>query len=416
MDVVAPNLVAAVNEGRQWDRLMAMARLGAIAGDGVNRACLTPLDREARRILIGWGEALGLTASVDQLGNLFLRHEGREPGLAPVLTGSHMDSQPKGGRFDGIYGVIAGLEAVQALREAGVSTRRSIEVVAWTNEEGGRFAPGCMGSMAYAGFRPPQTWDAIEDTQGVRFGDALAAHMAAEADIARRALGGAPHAYVEAHIEQGPMLETRGLDIGVVTGIQGSRWFSVEIHGRSDHAGTTPVSMRQDAMQDALRAITALNGLMRDPTDVLRFTVARMEVFPNSSNSVADLVRFSIDFRHPDRAVVLARGNAIEGVIQAALTTCTAQVHERFHAMPTDFQPLVPDAVERAAQAQGLGSLRMPSGAFHDAQFMVPLCPTGMIFVPCRDGVSHNPAEYSAPDQLAAGTRVLAQVLAELAA
>ena len=416
MDVVAPNLVAAVNEGRQWDRLMAMARLGAIAGDGVNRACLTPLDREARRILIGWGEALGLTASVDQLGNLFLRHEGREPGLAPVLTGSHMDSQPKGGRFDGIYGVIAGLEAVQALREAGVSTRRSIEVVAWTNEEGGRFAPGCMGSMAYAGFRPPQTWDAIEDTQGVRFGDALAAHMAAEADIARRALGGAPHAYVEAHIEQGPMLETRGLDIGVVTGIQGSRWFSVEIHGRSDHAGTTPVSMRQDAMQDALRAITALNGLMRDPTDVLRFTVARMEVFPNSSNSVADLVRFSIDFRHPDRAVVLARGNAIEGVIQAALTTCTAEVHERFHAMPTDFQPLVPDAVERAAQAQGLGSLRMPSGAFHDAQFMVPLCPTGMIFVPCRDGVSHNPAEYSAPDQLAAGTRVLAQVLAELAA
>ena len=416
MDVVAPNLVAAVNEGRQWDRLMAMARLGAIAGDGVNRACLTPLDREARRILIGWGEALGLTASVDQLGNLFLRHEGREPGLAPVLTGSHMDSQPKGGRFDGIYGVIAGLEAVQALREAGVSTRRSIEVVAWTNEEGGRFAPGCMGSMAYAGFRPPQTWDAIEDTQGVRFGDALAAHMAAEADIARRALGGAPHAYVEAHIEQGPMLETRGLDIGVVTGIQGSRWFSVEIHGRSDHAGTTPVSMRQDAMQDALRAITALNGLMRDPTDVLRFTVARMEVYPNSSNSVADLVRFSIDFRHPDRAVVLARGNAIEGVIQAALTTCTAQVHERFHAMPTDFQPLVPDAVERAAQAQGLGSLRMPSGAFHDAQFMVPLCPTGMIFVPCRDGVSHNPAEYSAPDQLAAGTRVLAQVLAELAA
>lgn len=416
MDVVAPNLVAAVSETRQWDRLMEMAKLGAIAGDGVNRACLTPLDREARRIFIGWGVALGLTASVDQLGNLFLRHEGREPGLAPVLTGSHMDSQPKGGRFDGIYGVIAGLEAVQALREAGIATRRPIEVVAWTNEEGGRFAPGCMGSMAYAGFRPPETWDATLDTQGVRFGDALAAHLALETDIARRALGGVPHAYVEAHIEQGPVLEGRDLDIGIVTGIQGSRWFNVEIHGRSDHAGTTPVSMRRDAMQDAIRAITALNGLMRDPTDVLRFTVARMEVFPNSSNSVADLVRFSIDFRHPDRAVVLARGNAIEGVIQSALTTCTAVVEERFHAMPTEFQPLVPDAVERAARAQGLGALRMPSGAFHDAQFMVPLCPTGMIFVPCRDGVSHNPAEYSAPDQLAAGTRVLAQVLAELAA
>jgi len=418
-DMVAPNLVAAVSETRQWERLMEMARLGAIPGDGVNRACLTPLDRRARRIFIAWGEALGLTASVDRLGNLFLRHEGSEPGLAPVLTGSHMDSQPKGGRFDGIYGVIAGLEAVQALREAGITTRRPIEVVAWTNEEGGRFAPGCMGSMAYAGFAPPDTWDAIEDTQGIRWADALAEHMASEADIARRPLGVveglAPHAYIEAHIEQGPILEGRDLDIGIVTGIQGSRWFSVEIHGRSDHAGTTPVSMRQDAMQDAIRAITALNALMRDPADVLRFTVARMEVFPNSSNSVADLVRFSIDFRHPDRAVVLARGNAIEGVIQSALLHCTAVVHERFTAMPTSFGPLVVDAVERAARAQGLASLRMPSGAFHDAQFMVPLCPTGMIFVPCRDGVSHNPAEYSAPDQLAAGTRVLAQVLAELA-
>ena len=416
MDGVAPNLVAAVDEARQWDRLMEMAKLGAIPGDGVNRACLTPLDRQARRVLIGWGEALGLTASVDQLGNLFLRHEGAEPALAPVLTGSHMDSQPKGGRFDGIYGVIAGLEAVQALREAGVRTRRSIEVVAWTNEEGGRFAPGCMGSMAYAGFRPPGTWDAIEDTQGVRFGDALAEHLATETDIARRPLGGKPHAYIEAHIEQGPVLEAGELDIGVVTGIQGSRWFTVEIHGRSDHAGTTPVGQRRDAMQDAVRAITALNGLMRDPSDVLRFTVARMEVFPNASNSVADLVRFTIDFRHPDNTVLQARGNAIEGVIQAALLNCSCVLHERFHAAPTEFQPLVPGAVEQAARAQGLGFLRMPSGAFHDAQFMVPLCPSGMIFVPCRHGVSHNPAEYSSAGQLAAGTRVLAQVLAELSA
>lgn len=420
MDVVAPNLVAAVQEGRQWDRLMAMARLGAIPGDGVNRACLTPLDREARRVLIGWGEAIGLTASVDPLGNLFLRHEGAEPGLAPVLTGSHMDSQPKGGRFDGIYGVIAGLEAVQALREAGVSTRRPIEVVAWTNEEGGRFAPGCMGSMAYAGFAPANTWDDIRDNAGIRWADALAEHRAAEADLAQRGLGvvegQAPHAYVEAHIEQGPVLEGRDLDIGVVTGIQGSRWFSVEIHGRSDHAGTTPVGQRRDAMQDFVRVMGALNALMRDPTDVLRFTVARMEVFPNASNSVADLVRFSIDFRHPDNAVLQARGNAIEGVIQSALTTCTAAVFERFHATPAAFDEVVVGAVERAARAQGLGWLRMPSGAFHDAQFMIPLCPTGMIFVPCRGGVSHNPAEYSAPDQLAAGTRVLAQVLAELAA
>lgn len=416
---IAPNAVAAVSEARQWDRLMQMARLGAFRGqdgaEGVNRACLTPLDREARRLLIGWGAAIGLAPAVDALGNLFLRAEGTEPGLAPVLAGSHMDSQPAGGRFDGIWGVVAALEAVQALREAGVATRRPIEVVAWTNEEGGRFAPGCMGSMAYAGHSAPDTWDAVTDSQGVTFGDALREHLAAEADLPRRALGGAPHAYVEAHIEQGPQLEAAGLDIGIVTGIQGSRWFLVELLGASAHAGTAPVSMRRDAVQDMVRAITALNALMADPADVVRFTVAKIEVEPNSSNSVAERVRFTIDFRHPEAAVLLGRGDAIEATIRDAVKHCAVTVTERFHALPVEFHPAVTGAVERAAAAQGLGAVRMPSGAFHDAQFMVPLCPSGMIFIPSLRGVSHNPAEYSSPKQLAKGTRVLAQVLAELA-
>jgi len=422
-DTVAPNLVAAVSEPRLWQRLMEMAAIGgftdAEGNEGVNRACLTDLDRQARRLLISWAEAIGLTASIDALGNLFLRHEGGDPTLAPVVTGSHMDSQPAGGRFDGIWGVLAAFEAVQALREAGVATRRPIEVVAWTNEEGGRYAPGCMGSMAYAGYAPPSAWDDVSDKAGIRFGDALAGHLALEADIARRPLGvvdgEAPFAYVEAHIEQGPRLEAEGLDIGVVTGIQGSRWFLVEINGKSDHAGTTPLGLRKDAVQDMLRAITALNALMHDPTDVLRFTVAHIEVEPNTSNSVAGVARFTIDFRHPNNAVLQARGNAIEGVIQSALKSCTAKVTERFHARPSEFAPLVPDAVEAAARAQGLRALRLPSGAFHDAQFIHPLCPTGMIFVPCRAGVSHHPAEYAEPSALAAGTRVLAQVLADLA-
>jgi beta-ureidopropionase / N-carbamoyl-L-amino-acid hydrolase len=417
---VAPNAVAAVSEARQWDRLMQLAQLGAITGadgsPGVNRQALTPLDRQARRLLIGWGEAIGLTASVDALGNLFLRHAGTEPGAAPVLSGSHMDSQPAGGRFDGIWGVVCALEAVQALREAGIATRRPIEVVAWTNEEGSRFAPGCMGSMAYAGFRPPETWDAVEDGEGIRFGDALRALLDSEADLPRRPLGGMPpHAYVEAHIEQGPVLEAEGTDIGIVTGIQGSRWFLVELTGESAHAGTAPVSTRRDAVQDMVRAITALNALMADPTDVLRFTVARIEVAPNSSNSVAETVRFTIDFRHPDAAVLTGRGDAIEATIRAAVKNCGVAVTERFHALPVAFAPEVTGALERAAAAQGLSAKRMPSGAFHDAQFMVPLCPSGMIFVPSRRGISHNPAEYSSAEQLAKGTRVLAQVLAELA-
>jgi beta-ureidopropionase / N-carbamoyl-L-amino-acid hydrolase len=407
---------AAVDEQRQWDRLMAMAKIGAIPDNGVNRACLTELDRAARRLLIGWAKEIGAAVSVDAAANLWLRREGSDPNAAPVVTGSHMDTQPNGGRFDGIYGVIAGLEAITALHDAGTKTRRPIEVVAWTNEEGGRFAPGCMGSMSWSGFRRIDDFADVADPDGTRFADALSAHLAAEADLPRRKLGGQPHAYVEAHIEQGPRLEAEGLDIGVVTGIQGSRWFTVTLTGDTAHAGTTPLALRRDAVQDMVRAITALNALMHDPDDVLRFTVGRIVVEPNTSNSVANRASFTIDFRHPDKAVLLARGDAVAGVVQAAVRNAGVTVQENFHALPVEFAPVVIDAVERAATEQRFRHMRLPSGAFHDAQFVVPVCPTGMIFVPCRKGVSHNPAEYSEPGQLAAGTRVLAQTLAELAA
>jgi N-carbamoyl-L-amino-acid hydrolase len=386
---------APVDEQRQWDRLMAMAKIGAIPENGVNRACLTELDAAA---------------------NLWLRREGSDPDAAPVVTGSHMDTQPNGGRFDGIYGVIAGLEAITALHHAGTKTRRPIEVVAWTNEEGGRFAPGCMGSMSWSGFRKIDDFADVADPDGTRFADALAAHLAAEADLPRRKLGGKPHAYVEAHIEQGPRLEAESFDIGVVTGIQGSRWFTVTLTGDTAHAGTTPLALRRDAVQDMVRAIAALNALMHDPEDVLRFTVGRIVVEPNTSNSVANRASFTIDFRHPDKAVLLARGDAVAGVVQQAVRNAGVTVQENFHALPVEFAPAVIEAVERAASAQRFRHIRLPSGAFHDAQFVVPLCPTGMIFVPCHKGISHNPAEYSEPGQLAAGTRVLAQTLAELAA
>ena len=406
---------AAVNEARQWDRLMAMARLGAIPQDGVNRPCLTPLDREARRLLIGWAAEAGAVASIDAAANLFLHRPGTDPAAAPVLTGSHMDTQPAGGRFDGIYGVIAGLEVLAALQDIGTRTLAPVEVVAWTNEEGGRFAPGCMGSMAWAGLLPLSTWADTLDPDGIRFADSLAAHLAAESDIPRRPLGFRPAAYVEAHIEQGPVLETEGLDIGVVTGIQGSRWFSVTLTGESAHAGTAPLRLRRDAVQDMLRAITALNALTHDPDDVMRFTVARIVVAPNTSNSVAEQVTFSIDLRHPDRAVLLRVGDAIAPTIQGAISTCDMAITERFHAMPANFDAGIIGLIEGEAAALGLGHRRMASGAFHDAQFVVPVAPTGMIFVPSRRGISHNPAEYTAPAQLAAGTRVLARAIARLA-
>ena len=420
----------AVSEARQWARLMELAELGAIPGDapedrGVNRACLTPLDRQARRLLIGWARAIGCTVSVDAAANLWLRRDGSEPDAAAVLTGSHMDTQPQGGRFDGIWGVVAGLEALSALHDAGVVTRRPIELVAWTNEEGGRFRPGCMGSMAWAGHTPLEAFSEIRDPNGIRFADALAEHLAAEADLPRRALGvvpnapppyGAPpHAYVEAHIEQGPLLEAGGQDIGVVTGIQGSRWFTVTLTGETAHAGTAPLRGRRDAVQDMLLAVAALNALTADPTDTLRFTVGRIEVSPNSSNSVANRACFTIDLRHPDAAVLRAVGDAVVPTIQQAVRGCDVAVLENFHAMPVVFDRLVTDAVARAAAAEGLRHRPIPSGAFHDAQFVVPVAPSGMIFVPSRNGISHNPAEYSSTAQLAAGARVLVGTLVELA-
>lgn len=404
---------AAVSQDRQWARLMTLAAIGAIPGDGVHRGCLTVLDRQARRQMIAWAGEIGATISIDAAANLFLRRAGTDPTATPVLTGSHMDSQPQGGRFDGIYGVVAGLEALTALHDAGIITRRPIEVVAWTNEEGSRFAPGCMGAMAWAGHSPLTTWSEVRDLDGIRFADALAEHLAAEADLPRRALGGNPHAYVEAHIEQGPLLEAAGDTIGIVTGIQGSRWFRVTITGDSAHAGTAPVGLRRDAVLDMVRAIAALNVLMADPTDVLRFTVGRITVEPNSSNSVAGRVTFTIDCRHPDRATLLARGDAVAATIQAAMRHCDAAVEEVFHAMPIAFDPMVIAAITEAAA--GHPSQRLASGAFHDAQFAAAVVPSGMIFVPSRAGISHNPAEYTAPEHLAAGTQVLVRTLIALA-
>jgi len=409
------NEVPAVSETRQWSRLMDLAEIGAIPGNGVNRAALTAGDRAARRLVIGWAREIGASVSIDEAANLWLRVEGSDPDAAPVLTGSHMDSQPKGGRFDGAYGVIAGLEAIAALHDAGIVTRRPIEVVAWTNEEGGRFAPGCTGSMSWAGVHPSHTWDDVTDDNGIFYGAALAEQLAAEADLPRRALHSVPHAYLEAHIEQGPLLEAERLDVGVVTGIQGSRWFLVTVDGESAHAGTAPLHLRHDAVIDAVRAISALSAAMEDPLDILRFTVGRMNVSPNASNSVADKVVFSIDLRHPDGPTLVERGDAILGILKAAVRNCRVTLKENFHAMPVGFSPVVIAAVERAAEAVGVKSIHMASGAFHDAQFAATIAPAGMIFVPSLRGISHNPAEYTSPSQLAAGTRVLARALVDLA-
>ncbi len=404
-----------VNEKRQWQRLMEMARFGHIPNNGVNRAAFSAEDIGARARLLEWADEISLPVRVDDIGNLWLRLPGANDELPPVVTGSHMDSQPLGGRFDGIYGVIAGLEALQAIRETGARHSRPIDVVAWSNEEGGRFSPGAMGSAVFTGAMQLDDCLGVTDSDGIRLSDALQATLDATPDLPRRAFGVPLHAYVEAHIEQGPVLERLGLPVGIVDSVQGSRWFEVTVNGNSAHAGTTPLLDRRDALRAAVNAVSALQALMDDPNDTVRFTVGRLDVTPNSPNTVPERVVFSIDFRHPDHAELTRRGDRIAEIVEASAAPCGVEVMETFTRSPCAFDPALLMRLEAYATALGLPHCSLPSGAFHDAVFVAAHCPTAMVFVPCEGGISHNPAENAKPGDLAAGTRLLTATLLDLA-
>jgi N-carbamoyl-L-amino-acid hydrolase len=272
-----------------------------------------------------------------------------------------------------------------------------------------------MGSSVYTGARKLEDFFDVRDNEGTVLRDALAKTLAATPEAEERALNAPVAAYIEAHIEQGPLLERENKTVGVVTGIQGLRWFNVEVFGKTDHAGTAPLALRQDALRDAIAIINALTDLAHDPTDITRFTVGRMLVTPNSPNSVASHVLFSVDLRHPDPATIERLGKSVEPLARAAARQCTVKVTPTLHDDPCVFHPDVVGAVEAAAADLGLAHMRLPSGASHDANYMGRVCPTGMIFVPCEKGISHNEAENAKPSDLAAGARVLTAALLELA-
>jgi beta-ureidopropionase / N-carbamoyl-L-amino-acid hydrolase len=406
---------AAVNPDRLWQRHQAIARIGATGRGGVNRQALTPEDAEARRQVLAWAAARGFAASADPIGNLFVRRAGSQAAAAPVVSGSHLDTQPTGGNFDGIFGVLAALEVLEAAEDAHVPTPRPLELAVWTNEEGARFQPTTMGSAVFAGALPLATVLDTVDGHGITVRAALAETLAATPVAGRRTCGFSMAAYLEAHIEQGPILEATGTTIGVVTGIQGLRWFRVEVTGEEAHAGTMPLARRRDALVTAMGIVQGLQELMADPTDTVRFTVGRFEVHPNSPNTVPGRVVFTVDFRHPDAGVLSARGDRVEAVCRARARGCRVEVIETLTSAPTVFNPVVADLIRAAAGRHALPAADIVSGATHDAKHMAGLCPTGMIFVPCERGVSHNEAERAAPADLAAGTRVLADVMIELA-
>ncbi|HXV24881.1 MAG TPA: Zn-dependent hydrolase [Alphaproteobacteria bacterium] len=404
-----------VSADRLWHRHEKMAQIGATGRGGVCRLALSPEDTAARALLINWSERLGLAATLDPVGNLFLRREGREPDLLPLWTGSHLDTQPTGGKYDGIYGVLAGLEVLEGFIEKDIATRRPIELVVWADEEGARFQPATMGSAVHAGAITLEDALNATDASGATFGAALAVQRAALSGAGPRPLGRAAFAYVEAHIEQGPVLEAEGRVIGAVTGIQGLRQFAITVEGEEAHAGTTPASRRKDAFATTHRIVGALYKLVADPSEITRFTIGRFMLAPGSPNTVPARVEFTIDLRHPDAVLLDRITHGIAEICRSEASPCTAEVRQILDSSPVVFAPAMVERVRRATRRLGLEPKDILSGATHDAKFMAGLCPTAMIFIPCRGGVSHNEAEAVEPEHLAAGAEVLAEVLRELA-
>lgn len=402
-----------IDAQRLWARIMAMAEIGRCGETGVNRPAFSPEDRAARRMLYGWATEHGLQATQDRIGNLFFRTPSLTPHSPPLLTGSHLDSQPTGGRFDGVFGVLASLEAVAALSEAGIRPKRPIEVVAWSNEEGSRFAPGAMGSQIFTGARSLADLSQVRDSAGTALGSALAETLQALPEVPLREGTLAPLAYLEAHIEQGPCLENAGLPVGVVTGIQGCLWLEYEVCGFSGHAGTVPRQYRRDAFEGATNLITKLRKRCMARSKECRFTVGRFLVEPNTPNTIPGRVRFTLDFRDADPLAFEELSRELRAIRSRG--PFKVAVRELFCEPPTVFPPQVTGVVEKAVHSLNYAPFQMVSGAFHDALFLAKKCPVGMIFVRCREGVSHNPLEYAEPGDIAAGTQVLLTALVRLA-
>jgi N-carbamoyl-L-amino-acid hydrolase len=402
-----------VNADRLVGRLRDLGEVGALEGGGCSRLALTDADRQGRDLVTMWMRDAGLDVGIDAIGNVVGARSGREPGR-PVMCGSHVDTVATGGIYDGNLGVLAGLEVIETLNEAGLSTRRPIAVGFFTDEEGSRFAPDMLGSLVYAGGLGVEAAHDIVSIDGARLG----------AELERIGYLGSvpcpglvPHAYLELHIEQGPVLDRAGEVIGAVTGIQGISWQELVISGQANHAGTTPMSYRHDAGYVAASVASFVRKMVLEIGGQQVGTVGRLDLHPDLVNVVAAKATMTVDLRNTDEAVLKqAEGRLADYVAEVAqaegVEVCRRSL-ARFE--PVDFDPRVIALVESTARSFGYSARRLPAGAGHDAQMMARICPAGMIFVPSVDGISHNPAEHTEPEHLAAGANILLHMLVRLA-
>ena len=389
-----------INSDRLWNNLMQMAVLGDTGDGGCNRQALTDLDMRGRALFTDWCKSQGLSLSYDAIGNMFARLEGANPDLPPLVIGSHLDTQPTGGKFDGVLGVLAGLEVVTRLREHDIVPARSIEVACWTNEEGARFAPAMTGSGVWAGALDLAVIRAACDPNGITLATELDRHGYSDLSVP----SDKPiHAYLELHIEQGPVLEDHEAEIGVVTGAQGIRWFDLKILGDETHAGPTPMTMRRDPvwkLADVLKELQKIGT--RDPQ--ARATVGQIKTAPFSRNVVPGLIQISVDLRHPEERVLTEMCEDLSAVVTNDPDYTLTQI---WHSPVVEFDAALVTAVREGAEEFGYSHEDVISGAGHDALMIARKAPAAMIFVPCRGGISHNPAERIDAHQAEAGANVL---------
>ena len=397
---------------RLWADLCDSAQFGAIPGTdrGMCRLTLSDADIAARRWFVAACEAVGMTVTTDQLGTIYARRAGSDASLPPIAIGSHLDTQPTGGRFDGILGVLAGLEVVRTLHDAGITTRHPIEVINWTNEEGARFAPAMVASGVFAGEFTLDYALAQTDRNGVTLAEALAhSGFAGTEPPGAHTLA----AHFELHIEQGPVLEAEGLEIGVVSGVQGIRWFDVVVKGQTCHAGTTPMHLRRDALHAAARLAVMIDAIGRSDPGASLATIGLFQAYPGSRNTAPGEVRLAVDLRHPD----ITGLDTMEAALQAAIATLEQELRVAvaltpvWSSPPVTFDPGVLAAIAGATRRLGHSHRTMLSGAGHDSVYTARVAPTGMIFVPCENGISHNIAENITPAQAEQGANVLLQAV-----